>query len=283
MATQRIFWSGLLLILLQTAKPDPVAPDPNTTRPIAAAETLFLEKMTWLEARDAMRQGKKTVIVATGGIEQNGPYLAANKHNLILEAMTDSIARKLGNALVAPIIGFVPEGNIDPPDLHMKYPTTMSLSEETYRRLFIDVCSCYRTHGFERIILLGDSGGNQAGMKEVAETLNTRWQAEQTRVVYVPEYYNYPDVKKWLDEHGVGQTDEGLHDDFAISALVATVDPEALRMKQRVAAGNFKINGVPLAPIEKTVAWGRKIIDFRTQATITAIEKRWAAVKPKTE
>lgn len=281
MTTNRLLWSAVLFLFWQTAKPDPVAPDPNSVRPMAAAETLFLEKMTWMEARDAMKQGKKTVIVATGGIEQNGPYLAANKHNIVLEAMTDSIARKLGDALIAPIIGFVPEGNIDPPDLHMKYPSTVSLTEDTYRRLLIDVCACYRTHGFERIILIGDSGGNQPGMKEVAETLNTRWQDGKCRVVYIPEYYNYTDVRKWLDDQGVRQVDEGYHDDFAMSALMATVDPSSIRMKQRMAAGNFSINGVPLEPLDKTIAWGRKIIDFRTQATIAAIERRWKEMQQK--
>ena len=35
--------------------------------------------MTWFEVRDAIKEGKTTVIIATGGIEQNGPYLAQGK------------------------------------------------------------------------------------------------------------------------------------------------------------------------------------------------------------
>src|SRR5881392_1417698 len=130
------------------------SPDINTPRPIEAVDTVMMEEMTWMEVRDAMRAGKKTVIVPTGGIEQNGPYLAANKHNVILRATCDRLARKLGDALVAPIVGFVPEGDIDPPSLHMKYPSTVSVSEETYRRLLEEICACYRTHGFELIVLI---------------------------------------------------------------------------------------------------------------------------------
>jgi creatinine amidohydrolase/Fe(II)-dependent formamide hydrolase-like protein len=234
-------------------------------------DTVFIEDMTWMEVRDAMKSGKDTVIIATGGIEQNGPYLVANKHQVVLRATTEAIARKLGNALVAPIVAFVPEGDIDPPTEHMKYPSTVSVSEETYRRLLTDIVSCYRTHGFKHIILIGDSGGNQAGLKAVAEQSNAKWKDGKSRVHYVAEYYNYRDLPAWLETQGVKQTDEGLHDDFAMSAMMLAVDPSSVRMKQRVAAGKFKINGVELAPVEKTIEWGKKIIAFRGDVTVKAI------------
>ncbi len=255
----------------QAAKFGPVNPDPNGPRPIEAADTVFIEDMTWMEVRDAMKAGKDTVIVATGGIEQNGPYLVAGKHQVVLRATTDAIARKLGNALVAPIVGFVPEGDIDPPTSHMKYPSTVSLTEETYRRLLTDICACYRSHGFKHIVLLGDSGGNVDGMKTVAADLNSQWKGGQTRIHFIPEYYNYGNVKQWLEGQGVKQTDDNLHDDFAITAIMLTVDPTSVRMKQRVAANKFHINGIDLAPLEQTIAWGKKITDYRAEATVKAI------------
>src|SRR4030095_899689 len=123
------------------ARPDPIAPDPNVARPIEALDTVFLEEMTWMEVRDALEDGKTTVLVPTGGVEQNGPYLATGKHNYVLRATTEAIARKLGNTLVAPIVPFVPEGDIDPPTSHMKYPGTISLTEDTYERLLADICA----------------------------------------------------------------------------------------------------------------------------------------------
>jgi hypothetical protein len=78
-------------------------------------------------------------------------------------------------------------------------------------------------------------------------------------------------VEKWLSEQGVKQVPEGIHDDFAITAIMMTVDPTTVRMKQRLAADKFRINGVELAPAERTVAWGRKIVAFRADATVKAI------------
>ena len=262
---------------LQAQKFGPVNPDPNGPRPIDAVDSVFIEDMTWMEVRDAMKAGKDTVLVATGGIEQNGPYLAANKHNVVLRGTTEAIARKLGNTLVAPIIGFVPEGDIDPPTVHMHYPSTVSLTEDTYRRLLVDVCSCYRTHGFKHVVLIGDSGGNQDGMKAVAAELNAKWKDGKTTFHFVPEYYNYGDLKGWLEERGVKQpTDDGLHDDFAMTAIMLSIDPASVRMKQRVAAGKFKINGVDLAPAEKTIEWGKKLIDYRADVAVKAIRKSLA-------
>jgi len=255
------------------ALPDPIKPDPNTPRPMAAVDTVFIEDLTWMEVRDAMKAGKDTVIVATGGVEQNGPYLVTGKHNVVLRGTTEAIARKLGKTLVAPIVPFVPEGDIDPPMLHMLYPGTISVSEQTFQALLTDICSSLKTHGFRRIILIGDSGGNQDGMKAVAAALSDKWKGANCRIVFIPEYYQTGPVTQWLESQGIKQTPEGLHDDFAMEATMLAVDPNSVRMKQRIAAGNFRINGVDLAPAEKTIELGRKIIDLRAESTVKAIQK----------
>jgi creatinine amidohydrolase len=268
-----VLLSVLLATGCQTAAPVPDDAAPDQARPIAALDTVFTEEMTWMEVRDAIAAGKTTAIVATGGIEENGPYLATGKHNVILRATTEAIARKLGDALVAPLVPFVPEGDIDPPTGHMKYPGTISVTEETFERLLTDICACLRVHGFRHVVLIGDSGGNQKGMKNVALRLDAKWAGGKTRVHYVPEYYDYDGVDRWLERQGVRQTDEGLHDDFAVTAQMMVVDPATVRMGQRIAANKFRINGVELAPAAKTVEWGKRIVAFRADRTAEAIRR----------
>ena len=266
---------ALLLLAMDWPSPPLRAADPplDAPRPIEVVDTVFTEEMTWMEVRDAIAAGKSTAIVATGGVEQNGPYLATGKHNYILRATTQAIARRLGNALVAPIVPFVPEGDIDPPTQHMRYPGTISVSESTFDALLIDICSSLRTNGFKNIVLLGDSGGNQAGMKRVAERLKDRWGKNGPRVHFIAEYYDYDDVAEWLEKEGLHQEPEGWHDDLAVTAILMTVDPNLVRMKERGAAGKFSINGVELAPAAKTIELGRRIVDFRADATVRAIER----------
>lgn len=253
------------------------SPDPNTPRVLDAHDSVFLEELTWLEVRDAMRAGKRTAIVATGGIEMNGPYLALGKHNYVLRATTEAIARQLGDALIAPIVPFVPEGDIEPPTGHMRYPGTISVTADTFQRLLIDISSSLRAHGFEHIVLIGDSGGNQPGMKAVAEQLSAKWAKAggktQTRIHFIPEYYDLQGVTDWLEGQGIKEKDEEFHDEVAMEAVMASVDPSLIRAKQRIAKGKFSINGVDLAPLEKTVALGKRIAEFRAQKTVEAIRK----------
>jgi hypothetical protein len=61
-------------------------------------DTVFIEKLTWEEVRDAIAAGKTTIIVPTGGTEQNGSHMALGKHNVRIAANAENIARRLGNA-----------------------------------------------------------------------------------------------------------------------------------------------------------------------------------------
>ena len=243
----------------------------DAPRPIAAVESLWTEELTWMEVRDAVKAGKTTVIIATGGIEQNGPYVAGGKHNFVLQTVLPYIARAMGNTLIAPIVKFVPEGAIEPTATsHMRYPGTISVTEETFERLLTDICSSLRTHGFKNIVLIGDSGGNQTGMRVVAEVLNSSWDTAKSKVYFIPEYYDFDAVSEWLERQGIHEVPEGLHDDFAMTAMMMSVDPESVRTKVRIDADRFRINGIELAPIETTIEWGKKIIDFRAEMTVKA-------------
>lgn len=254
--------------------PNAASPDREMPRPIDAMDTVFLEELTWLEVRDALRTGKTTVIVPTGGVEQNGPYLALGKHNYVNRATCNAIARKLANALCAPNVPFVPEGNIEPPSGHMRYPGTISLTEATFHALLVEIASSLKAHGFEHIVLIGDSGGNQAGMKAVAAALAAKWTGGKTDIHFIPEYYDYAGAARFAEQAlGWKQVDEGHHDDPVISSIMMTVDPETVRIRQRIAKNKASINGIPLAPIEQAVAAGKRIVDYRADVTVAAIRK----------
>jgi creatinine amidohydrolase len=265
---------GLLVVLLAVgclSDPPHISHSAlDAPRPIAALDTVFLEEMTWMEVRDALRGGKTTVLVPTGGIEQNGPYLATGKHNYILRAIMETVARRLGNALVAPIVAFVPEGNIDPPSGHMMYPGTISVTEDTYERLLTDLCDSLRVSGFRDIVLLGDSAGNQQGMQNVARRLTARWAADKARAHFLAAYYNYTEVAHWLEQQGIRLENEDVHDDFIVTAQLLAVNPTTVRIQQRLAAGQFRISGMTLNPAQ-TAEWGKKIIAFRADRTVRAI------------
>jgi creatinine amidohydrolase len=247
----------------------------DTANPLTPPDTVWLEEMTWMDVRDAMKAGKTTVIVSTGGIEPNGPWLALGKHNYVLKANCDAIARKLGNALCAPIVPFVPEGSLDPKSGHMTTVGTISMREETFQALLTDIAHSFKMHGFQNVILIGDSGGNVTGMKTVADKLNTQWNGSPV-VAHIPEYYDYASVAKLLTELGVtkeGQKVDHLHDDPGISLNMFVTDPKSIRWEQRVKAGKATIDGVSIADKAKALEIGRKIVEMRAARTADLIRK----------
>ena len=295
MSTKRTFWGGLAAVLLTVAvvqwenpwvlaAGQPAADDRGHEdimrkhRAIPGIDSVWIEELTWMEVRDELESGKTIGIIAAGGVEQNGPYLAGGKHNYVVEAMCESIARALGNALCAPIIKYVPEG--DP--RNVPYPGTLSLREETYRMVLEDVANSLKSQGFTDVVLIGDSGGNQNGMDKTAAELNRLWQGA-ARVHYIGEYY-WQDIWScnFLKEqlNIVQQPDvcsavrDGYHDDVHYSSIVAATDPSHIRTRQRIETGLYSINGVELKSIENTTAIGRKLIAYRTAIAVRAIRER---------
>jgi len=245
----------------------------DTPNPLPAPNTVWLEEMTWMDVRDAIAAGKKTVIVPTGGMEPNGPWLVTGKHNYVLHTNCDAIARKLGNALCAPIVKFVPEGSYDPPTGHMTSPGTITAREGTFRALLTDIAASLKAHGFENIIYIGDSGGNQGGQRAVADSLTALWKGAPV-VAHVQEYYDYASVAKHMEERGVKPTkSDGLHDDPEISLNMFADDPKSIRYEERVKAGKSDINGFSLADRKKITALAKEVVAYRAQVTADAINR----------
>lgn len=245
----------------------------DAPNPLPAPATVWLEEMTWMDVRDAIAAGKTTVIVPTGGMEPNGPWLVTGKHNYVLQANCEAIARKLGNALCAPIVKFVPEGGIEPPTGHMTSPGTISMREGTYRALLTDIVTSLTAHGFRQVILIGDSGGNQGGQRAVADSLTAIWKGSPI-VAHVQEYYDYAAVKAHMASRGVREDmPEHLHDDPVISLNMMITDPRSIRLDERIAAGKATINGTSLANREQAMAWAREIVEFRATTTVAAIRR----------
>ena len=247
---------------------------PDTPNPLPATRTIWLEEMTWMDVRDAMKAGKTTIIISTGGIEPNGPWLALGKHNYVLRANCDAIARKLGNALCAPIVPFVPEGDYETRSSHMATMGTISMKEETFAAMLTDMVRSFKAHGFQNIIMIGDSGGNQRGMGNVAKALTAEWNGTPV-VAHIPQYYDYSGVTKEMLSKGVikeGQSD-GLHDDPVISLNMWITDPNSVRWTERVKAGKATINGVSIADKTQNEKMAKAIVEYRATVTADAIKR----------
>ena len=244
-------------------------------RPIAAADNVWIEELTVLEIRDLLREGTTTALILTGGIEENGPYLTTGKHNHVMRVMGESIARRLGNALAAPIVTIEP-GNPE----NARSPGGIRLSPETFQAVLRDMATSLKAQSFTDIFLLGDNGGSRRSLAAVAEELAEAWRGQGVVIAHIPEYYNYDDVLAYQrDVLGVDEDPrlERLHDDYYITSIIMNDNPEYVRLQQRIDAGKASINGISILPAEQAIEHGRRLIEFRTDVTVEAIKKAMAA------
>src|SRR5258708_33672712 len=122
-------------------------------RPLTAPlpDTIEIADMTWVEVRSAIARGYTTVIVPSGGIEQNGPHMILGKHDLIVRYAAGRIAAQLDKTLVTPVIPFVPEGDYDPPQGHLRFPGTIGVSEQAFAGVLDGIARSLKAGGFKNI------------------------------------------------------------------------------------------------------------------------------------
>jgi creatinine amidohydrolase/Fe(II)-dependent formamide hydrolase-like protein len=280
-----LVFAGLILVLVNAA----FASAQNATEQrqlkeyvnppsIKAVDTVFMEDMTWLELRSALKAGKTTVILPAGGLEASGPFLTLNKHQNMLRGSTELIARKLGNALVAPVIKYVPPD--EPVGVRGDYLGDFSISVPTYKATLVDICTNLMNDGFKDIILIGDHQGAQRGMKEVSDELATTWAGGPAKVRYVGEYYDRTAVNNYVKTTlGITEKSAGLGDNYYNTSILMAVEPSGARLKERTEGKQLTVNGVNLEPIQKTIENGKKILEMQADQTVKAIQKAIAGGK----
>ena len=241
-----------------------------------APKTVFLEELTWTELRDQVRAGKTTVIVPVGGTEQSGPHMALGKHNVRAKALAGKIAVALGDALVAPVVAYVPEGSIEPPAAHMRFPGTISVPDAAFETVLEYAARSFRRHGFRDIVLIGDHGGYQKSLAKVAAKLNREWAGTPSRVHAVEEYYRSADADyaQVLKRQGFRDDEIGTHAGLADTSLTLAIDPHLVRT-ERLHDGSAlgPADGVYGDPRRASAEAGQAGVDLIVARTRDAIRK----------
>jgi len=252
----------------------------------ANARGTQLDDMTWPEVRDALRAGHTTVIIPVGGTEQNGPHMALGKHNFRVAAVSARIAGKLGNALVAPVMAYVPEGPISPPGGHMRFPGTISVPEDAFAAVLAGAARSLKQHGFVDIVLIGDSGNYQPRLRQLADRLNREWAGSPARAHFVGAYYEAASsgFGQVLRSRGFNDRQIGTHAGLADTSLMLYVDAARVRPEQlRTASSPEPSSGVQGEPLQSSAALGQLGADLIIDRTVAAIRQATAGRRAATQ
>ncbi len=241
----------------------------------ALPASVYLQELSTTDVRAALREGRRTIIVPVGGVEQNGPHMALGKHDFRVHALAGRIAAELGNALVAPVVAYVPEGRITPPTEHMRYAGTISVPEAAFKALLDGAARSFAQHGFTDIVILGDSGNYQAALKAVAEALNRDWKRGPARAHFVADYYlaAQQPFQQLLRARGLSDAQIGTHAGAADTALMLAVDPSRVWLDKAAA----QAEGVSGDPRRASAELGQLGTELIVQRSVAAIRQATAA------
>jgi creatinine amidohydrolase/Fe(II)-dependent formamide hydrolase-like protein len=238
-------------------------------------KSVFLDDLTWTEVREATKAGKTTIIIPIGGTEQNGPHMALGKHNVRVKALAEKIAATLGNALVAPVIAYVPQGPVAQPTGHMRFPGTITVPDEVFEKVLESAGSGFRLHGFKDIVFIGDHGGYQKSIRKAADNLNREWSSTSVRAHAIEEYHRSAEIEfaKLLKEKGIKSEEIGTHAGLADTSLALAVDPGLVRIDRLAAPNRGTLDGVYGDPKHASAELGKAGVELIVERTVDAIRK----------
>ena len=237
--------------------------------------TVFFEDLTFHEIRDLIQGGYRTVILPTGGTEQKGPHMALGQHNFVIAHTSDKIARALGNTLVAPVITYVPEGNYEPKSGHMRYAGTLSMPNDAgFTMLLEAAANSLKGSGFRTILLIGDSGGNQEGMKLVADKLTAAWASDGVKVLHIPDYYEKAgdQIDAYISrELRIPRDQVGGHAYVSDTSQLMAIAPHLVRADKMEPPS--ETNGVSGDPRPSTPRLGHIFLQMKVDAALAQIRQ----------
>ncbi len=187
--------------------------------------TLRIEEMSWTEVKQAIEEGFRTIVFGVGSNEQHGPHLPLANDSLLGDWLADTVARRLGKALVAPTI------RVGCSDHHMVFPGTISLKAETLENLVLDYCRTLAQHGVENIIIIPSHGGN---FKPVAKAIE-----KVRKIVPGVRVIGYTDLNRLLevllkasDRFGISRADSGAHAGEFETSMTLFLRPDLVDMRK---------------------------------------------------
>ncbi len=249
-----------------------------------AQKSVYLEELTTQEVAAMVKNSPSVVIIPVGGTEQNGPHMAMGKHNMRVKVLSGRIATQLStqlaaqkiNTIVAPVVSYVPEGNINPPTEHMKWAGTISISDEAFKSMLLSAARSFKQHGFTDIVILGDSGNYQSLLAQVATAFNKDAKNAPTRMHFIGEYYKVTQSTyiAALKSKGLNDIEIGTHAGSADTSLLMAIDPAMVKPdKFAEAAKNGRAGGTMGDPRAASAELGQIGTDAMVKMAVLAIQK----------
>jgi creatinine amidohydrolase/Fe(II)-dependent formamide hydrolase-like protein len=174
----------------------------QATQPMNVTDIVEIEMLTHSEISNKIHnEGKTSVLIMTGGTEERGPHDVLGGHTFMAHNKGVEIAKKLGNALVAPVLPIA----VSATGLreNTNTPGGVQLPPDVFKAVQVAEIESMAMNGFKDIFLMGDHGGGQQEMRQAAEEEDKKLSAKGVRVYYIGDFYtkSHDDIDLYFYEH----------------------------------------------------------------------------------
>lgn len=179
----------------------------QTPQRLNVKDIVEIEMLTTSELAEKIKGGMTSVLVAVGGTEIRGPHAVLAGHTILARARAVGAAKRLGNALVAPVlpIAVAATGGVpaNPQTPVATAPGAVQMPADTFKAVMVGQVESMAWSGFKDIFLMGDHGGGQPQMREVAEEMDKKLSEKGVRVYYIADFYQktHDDIDMYMYTH----------------------------------------------------------------------------------
>jgi creatinine amidohydrolase len=174
----------------------------QAAQPMNVKDIVEIEMLTHSEISDKIHnEGKTSVVIMTGGTEERGPHDVLGGHTFMAHNKGVEIAKKLGNALVAPVLPIA----VSATGLreNTNTPGGVQLPADVFKAVQVAEIESMAMNGFKDIFLMGDHGGGQQEMRQAAEEEDMKLSGKGVRVYYIGDFYtkSHDEIDLYFYEH----------------------------------------------------------------------------------
>jgi creatinine amidohydrolase len=174
----------------------------QAAKPVDVKDIVELELLTTSEAYDKIHtQGKTSVLLITGGTEERGPHNVLGGHTIMSRHRGAEIAKRLGNALLAPIVPMAVAATGVTPGTTQ--PGGYQIPADVFKGVQLGLIESLSYSGFKDIFVMGDHGGGQKEMKEAVDEMDAKLSPAGVHVYYINDFYQktHDDIDLYMYEH----------------------------------------------------------------------------------
>lgn len=234
------------------------------------SNTIRINELTWVDVKEKLEKGFKTVIFGVGSTEQHGPSLPEQTDARQADKFANIIALELGKTLQAPTI------NVGYSEYHMHFPGTITLRKDTLKAIIKDYVDSLARHGFENIIIFISHGGNEEPVESVLPELRKKYPSK--KIFYYYDQKVLPAIREMGQKYGLTFGEIGVHAGDMEASIMLHLAPDLVqkdklaegytgnitpRIRKKYRANGFQViskNGVIGDQIKATAEKGRDYI-----------------------